>query len=198
MYAIHPVCVRMCGHSALSCSRLSVSFFPKGSCLWNIRYPKVIFVICGSVALLHWKMWRVSNSVCRRLSQKISLITASNAIRLRLYGCSVNAGWMIRWGCSKLPVHYIPIIIRWAIRSIIIMVICSPVPDISSCSTSWNTMMASCCAFPIKRIRMCWRKWWSRRRCWMYLRSISTGAISWDLITPATLTSPAKKGTLRI
>lgn len=29
----------------------------------------------------------------------------------------------------------------------------------------------------------------------MYLRSISTGAISWDLITPATLTSPAKKGT---
>ena len=34
----------------------SVSFFPKGSCLWNTRSPKVISVICGSVALLHWKM----------------------------------------------------------------------------------------------------------------------------------------------
>lgn len=30
--------------------------FPKGSCLWNTRYPKVISVICGSAAPLHWKM----------------------------------------------------------------------------------------------------------------------------------------------
>ena len=198
MWEISPGCVLMSVRFVLSCLRLSRNSFPRENCLWNILFQKVISAICGLDAPLNSKMWRVSSNGCRRSLQKIFLITALNVIRRKRYGFSASGGWMIKWDYLKLPVLFIPIIIHWVIQLIIIMVICFPAPDILNCSISWSIMTGCYSGFRVVKTQVCSKKLWSRRRCWMYLRSISTGVISWDLITPATLTSPAKKGTLRI